>query len=313
MQITAPTKCPDCDSVIAVFTEPKSEITTHWCENVKCKGRIADMLTFVAGRTTLEIEGLGPEMAAILAEKQLVVTLADLFEFSNDAYAAFDRVGAEAFSANMNKRGIPGAAAIKMIKTVERAKRATWDRWIASLGIPMIGHTLGKVLAKEASLDSNAMELLPFHLAKAVLKDIEGIGLHKKEEINVHAADRNFAILCQRLHAAGVRPTALDKPVVAEGSPLAAMVFCITGEFLETIGSREYITQELTKLGATAKSGVSKKLTHLLVGTEAGSTKLAKAAALPAIQQMGEDALVELLTKHGVKVNGYELNVDWAD
>lgn len=310
-EITAPTQCPECSSLIVEFTEEKSGITTHWCENIECPGRIADMLTFAAGRTLLEIEGLGPEMATALAKGGYVVTLADLFEFCAEARKALDRVGPERFGEGMRKKGLQGAATIKMIETVERAKSATWDRWIAALGIPMIGHTLGKVLAKELELGSEAMILLPGLLMTAITKQIDGIGVHKNKEIETYATSERFVHLCTRLHQVGVRPTPLEKLKVVEGAPLEGMAFCITGEFYE-IGSREYISRELVKLGAVSKSGVSKKVTHLLVGTEPGRTKLTKADELK-IPQKDETWLAETLAKHGIKVTGSDLAMEWAD
>lgn len=311
-EIQAPTVCPDCTGPVVAYTEEKSDITTHWCENVECPGRIADMLTFIADRTLLEIEGLGPEMAAALAKGGYVKTLADLFEFCNDARPALERVGAERFSAGMNKKGLPGAATIKMIETVERAKTAPWDRWIAALGIPTIGLSLGKVLAKELALQPEDMQVrFGEKIIESMDRQIEGIGFVKKEELSAFALSPRQAIICSRLHAAGVRPTSLEAPKVVAGAPLAGMVFCITGEFY-TVGSREFITAELVKLGAVSKSGVSKKVNHLLVGTEAGRTKLTKAKEL-GIAQYDEDWLTETLTKHGVKVSGADMAMEWAD
>lgn len=311
IEIVAPTTCPECAGPVTPHTEPKSEITTHWCSNAECPGRIADMLTFIADRTLLEIEGLGPEMAAALAKGGYVYTLADLFEFCNEAKAYVDRVGAERFSEGMRKRGLPGAAMIKMVETVERAKTATWDRWLAALGIPTIGLTLGKVLAKELALESASLGTLPDNFLRVADMTIDGIGFIKKEELLGFARSVRSHELCERLYAAGVRPTPLEAPKVVAGAPLAGMVFCITGECYQT-GSREFITQELTKLGASGKSGVSKKVTHLIVGTEAGKTKLAKAKELK-IAQYDEDWLTETFTKYGVKVSGADMAMEWAD
>lgn len=308
-EITAPTHCPDCAAEVHSFTEEKSQITTHWCENAECPGRIADMLVFVADRTILEIEGLGPETAAALAKQRYVVTLADLFEFCRDARVALDRVGEERFKEGMQRRGLPGAATIKMIETVERAKTASWERWIAALGIPMIGLSLGKTLARELKFDTEMFACLPQALYLAPEIQIEGIGFHKREELRRTVYSYRFVSLCRRLYNVGVRPTPIEQPVVTEGAPLSTMVFCITGEFYG-LGSRDFLTKKLVELGATAKSGVSKKLTHLLVGSEPGSTKLKKAAELK-LKQMEEGELTDLLAKHGVKTSA-GMDMEWA-
>jgi DNA ligase (NAD+) len=313
--INAPTQCPDCNSAIVEYTEPKSSITTHWCENALCPGRVADMLTHIADRKLLEIEGLGPEMAATLAKAGYITNIADLFEFLNECAFALSKHGEDKFSTVMKKRGLSAAAVLNMIETAERAKTAGWDRWIAALGIPMIGITLGKVIAKERKLTSEGMLSLPMKLYLPTLtrdhEEIEGVGFHKRAELNKFALDAEGSLICQRLYTAGVRPTPVEQPAVVEGSPLDKVAFCITGEFYE-IGSREYITTQLVKLGAVSKSGVTKKVTHLLVGTEPGQTKLKKAADLK-IPTYDTDWISEQFVKYGLKAAGGALDVEWAD
>ena len=308
-EITAPTQCPDCASQVEAHTEEKSQITTHWCTNDECPGRIANMLEFVGKREQLEIEGLGPEMCAALAKGGYVVSLADLFEYCNDAKLALDRVGADRFSAGMNKKGLGGADTIKMIETTERAKTATWPRWLASLGIPSIGVVLATALAKELNLTPDDFPTLPYKILVGLgLSMIEGIGIHKKAELKAFAENPRSVELCKRLHAAGVRPTAIEQPKMVEGAPLAGTVFVITGDLFE-IGSREGLTANLEKLGAVSKSGVSKKVNLLIVGSEPGQTKLTKAKEL-GIKQVDADWVEETFKKYGIATGS---SMDWAD
>jgi len=139
---------------------------------------------------------------------------------------------------------------------------------------------------------------------------IENLGPHKKEQLGKHSTDAYFADVVARLHNAGVHPTPLTQAVEgAEGvdAPLKGIVFCITGEFYE-VGSREHITKNMVALGATAKTGVSKKLTHLLVGTEPGSSKMRKAGELN-LPQLDEDWLTKTFKENGISVSG---TLDWA-
>jgi len=312
LDIVAPTACPECAGPISVHTDPKSEVTTHWCTYDACPGRLTDFLTFIADRRQLEIEGLGPEMAEALVRKGYVTNLADLFEFCNNCAAGLAKLGEEKFSLKVKAMGLSAAAVLKMIDTAEVAKTASWERWIACLGIPMIGITLGKMLARERKLTSEDMAILPTKLfIHPEDKAIDGIGFRKLDELNAFSANPANIDLTLRLFHAGVRPKPVFQVEVADGAPLAGMSFLITGE-LFAIGSREYITKQFEKLGATKKSGVTKKVTHLIVGTEAGSSKLAKAAELK-IPQYGEDWVRETLAKHGINVGGNGLNVDWME
>jgi hypothetical protein len=41
-EITAPTHYPECTTPIFAYTEKRSGITTHWCENTEYPGRVRD-------------------------------------------------------------------------------------------------------------------------------------------------------------------------------------------------------------------------------------------------------------------------------
>jgi DNA ligase (NAD+) len=310
-EIVAPTRCPDCSNEIEVYVEPKSKITTHWCVNDLCPGRLADMLTYVADRTLLEIDGLGPEMAAKLAKDGYVTNLADLFEFLIDAQYAIHEFGEPKFSGEMANKGFMGAATIAMVKTLDRALTLGWDRWIAALGIPMIGLRLGKVLAEKLELSEQDFKRLPHLLLTLETFEIEGIGPHKKAELLIYARDPRFRDVCERLHAARVTPKPMKQAVVVEGSPLAGVTFVLTGEFT-ALGSRDYISDHLTRLGAVAKTGVTKKVSHLIVGSEPGAVKTQKAKAL-GIQMVDDTWLNDIFVKYGLTRVGGSFEIEDAE
>ncbi len=91
---------------------------------------------------------------------------------------------------------------------------------------------------------------------------------------------------------ASVRLLASPPPVTAQ-KPLEGVCFVLTGEF-DAIGNRDHITARLEARGAVSKSGVSKIVTHLIVGAAPGKSKLTKAEQL-GIQQVGVDWLTEAL------------------
>jgi NAD-dependent DNA ligase len=93
--------------------------------------------------------------------------------------------------------------------------------------------------------------------------------------------------------------------------PLAGYVMCITGEFLPT--ERDTLSKMLSALGATMKSGVSKKLTHLLVGEGAGQSKLSKAKELN-LPMLKREWLVKTLEANGMALkNDSKFETEWDD
>lgn len=308
-EIQPPTQCPDCASSIEAFTEKKSNVTTHWCPNVYCPGRVADMLTFVAGRDLLEIDGLGPELAAKLAKSGYVHSLADFFGFLVDTENAIAVQGREYVGTSLLKAGFPVSAVLKMVDSLPRVRIAPWDRWIAALGIDMIGVRLGKVLAEKLELKPGDFHRLCSRFFRLSDMEIEGIGFHKKESILRFATGPASETICQALYKYGVRPKSIAIAKV-EGTPLAGMSFVITGEFPE-LGTRDYITSKLVSLGAVSKSGVTSKVTHLLVGTEPGLSKLSKAKALN-LPQLDSGWLQKTFAEHGIQVVGGDFFLEEA-
>lgn len=298
--ITAPYVCPECNTRITI--EKTKEITTHWCESVNCPGRLRDYFTFVAGRGILEIDALGPEMANWLVSDGYALNIADLFEFGNELSGKITQYGEAKIAKTM------GAAVVKMAKSLENAKTADWDRWIAALGIPLVSMTLGKILAIQLELKSEGMLGLTRDFAAAAREGkIEGAGVKKLEFISEWAGNQANLELVTRLYLAGVRPKPLAKKIALAGNlPLSDVKFVITGEFNQ---SRDIITQKLVSLGAEAKSGVSTKVNLLVVGTSPGGSKL-KAAERNNIKKVDAIWLSQTFKSNNVEWDDSEEVVD---
>ena len=309
--IEAPSVCPSCEGAIRETQDSKSGVLSHFCVNPDCPGRLAAYLGYVAGRDVLEIDELGPETISKLIEDGYVTSLADLFTFAHGIIEGVENKGEELVAAKLNKLGIPGASTIKMAKSLEKVKTRDWDRWLAALGIPGIARTLSKMLATHFRLGEKDMDILPSILSKGDYSLIEGIGDKKEAELRRYLP--SIEVLCKELYEAGVRPKSLLAPSADPNKiqPLAGYVMCITGEFLPT--ERETIQKMLTSLGAVMKTGVSKKLTHLLVGEGAGKTKLAKASELN-IPKLGREWLVKTLEANGLTLKeDSKFEAEWDD
>jgi len=304
--IVPPTKCPECGSKLETLND--TGIETLWCKNMDCPGQVRDYLTFIGDRDNLEIDGLGPDMASRLVADGYVRTIGELFTFQCEAKNGITALGQEKFEKAMVKKGFSGAAVVKMVASMENAKTADWDRWIAALGVPMLGRTLGKVLAITLKLDSDDMSNLCKKLASIINKDIEGIGVRKREMIVSWANEPRSQQICQELYNCGVRPKSAVVISPTGATPLAGIAFAITGEFTE---DRESITRKLVSLGATSKSGVSKNCNLLIKGSMPGKTKLQKAIQL-GVKIVEVDWLVETLQKNGIALVASGLAVEEA-
>jgi DNA ligase (NAD+) len=297
--IVPPTHCPECNSTLEV--RGVSDIVVLQCTNGLCPGRIAAHFSHIGKREYLEIDGLGDEMAGLLVRGEYARNVGELFEFQVESLTRLNKVGDDAFLADARKGGFD-ATFPKMLRSMENAKSASWERWIAALGIPMIGRTLGKVIATYCKLDSEAMATLPESLlAVSQAVDVEGLGPIKSRILELWASDPGNQKICKTLYECGVRPKSLVRKVDAMvGEPLKGISFVLTGEFSEP---REKLTVMLTNLGAVSKSSVSKNVTHLIVGDVPGHSKITKYNELVAkgvnIQKVGKDWLEKALADAG--------------
>lgn len=300
-EITVPTHCPECHTKLEVLDEDKTGVETSWCVNFDCPGRIRDMFSFIGDRDILEIDGLGPEMSTKLAAEGFARNVGELFSFQNDALEGFTKFGEDKFEKAMARKGFSGAVAVRMVHSLEKAKVATWDRWIATLGIPMVSKSLGRVIATTMKLTPDSMKDLPRLLKEFASLDVPGMGAKKKDFIRDWVSEPRHVRICQELYAAGVRPTPLATAVVGSaGTPLAGIAFCVTGELLEL--DREKLSSLLESLGATKKSGVSKNCTHLIRLDAPGKSKVAAAEKL-GIPIVDKTWVMEQLAKGGISLN----------
>jgi DNA ligase (NAD+) len=302
-EIMPPTECPECQKPLVEKDEGGVGILQQFCTNTLCPGVARETLEFIGSRDVLETDGLGPEMARKLVDTGYARNLGELYQFQNEALVIIRNTGEESFVNLMRKKGFD-VTILKMVKSLEKAKTASWERWIKALCIPMIGNTLGKAIAMKLDLQPTGFEfLVPTGLIPFTTQEVEQFGEAKMAAIRDWCTEDNHK-LCYTLFQLGVRPTAIEKPKVVAGAPLTGTIFCITGEIDE---DRKSLYRKLESLGAIGKSGVSSKVNLLVVLPGAGKSKLTKATEL-GIKQVGQDWLIQTLAE-----NGLGLEKDFAE
>ncbi|XP_058450932.1 replication factor C subunit 1 [Malaya genurostris] len=118
-----------------------------------------------------------------------------------------------------------------------------------------------------------------------------------------HERKRMSAMLYQKFknRSGPANPGSKEIP---KGKPdcLAGLQFVVTG-VLESL-ERDECAQIIKDFGGKVVSSVTKKVTHMVIGEEAGPSKLAKAEEL-GIPQLSEDALLNLIRERsGLSTNG---------
>jgi DNA ligase (NAD+) len=262
-----PTECPACGTPV-IEEGPRTICPNRFGCLAQLKGRIVHF----GARNALDIEGLGEETASLLVDRGLVRELAGLFELE-----AEQLLGLEGFAEK---------SATALVEAV-RAKRAPeLNRFLSALGIPEVGVTVARDLARNFG-SFNRLRVV----TREDLEAVPGIGPRMSEAITGFFADERNAQALDALLAHGVEPQETE-PAPPDLPDLGAAVF--TGAIPVP---RVVAESAWRRVGGTTTGSVSKKTAFVVAGEDAGS-KLEKAEKL-GVEVLDFEQFVERLREHG--------------
>ena len=277
-----PTACPDCGAPVRwELTEDKRAertVKVLYCTNrVSCPAQLKRAVEHFAGRTAMDIEGLGSKLVDQLVSSGLVGRLSDLYRLVQADLASLERMG--------------GKSAANLLEALERSKAQPLARVLFALGIPQVGESTARDLAVHfGSLDAlmaaapEALEAVPEVGPKVAASVTEAFG-GPELQAEVHQL-RELGVRFPELAPPPAEPPADEAPSAVEGR-----TFVLTGT-LPTM-KRSAAKALLLEAGAKVTGSVSKKTDFLVAGADAGS-KLTKAQAL-GVAVIDEAALLALL------------------
>ena len=260
-----PSHCPVCGGDIV----RESGESASRCINTNCPARLKESVLHFSARSVMNIDGLGESLVNQLVEKQMVRSVADLYQLTAEQLMTLERMGKK--------------SADRIIANIAASRKQPLPRILNGLGIPFVGERTGSILADTfGSVDA--------------IKDADLDTLQAAEEVGpkvAHSIRRFFdeprnRELIERLRAAGLQFEHTKKKTAGR---LAGKTFVITGTLPEW--SREEAKEQIEAAGGKVSGSVSKKTSYLVAGDDAGS-KLQKATEL-GISVLDEAALRELI------------------
>lgn len=265
-----PTECPVCGSAIERLP---GEAVARCTGGLVCPAQRKRALEHFAQRRALDIDGLGEKIIDQLVEHNLVRTPADIFNLGFSTLVALERFADK--------------SAQNLIDSIEKAKHTKLERFIFALGIPDVGESTAKDLARHFGSLDPVMDA-----SVETLMEVEGVGPVVAESIHQFFAEEHNRTVIEQLRAPGkvTWPEGPPAPRAPQGV-LAGKTIVLTGT-LPTL-AREQAKEMLEAAGAKVAGSVSKKTDYVVAGAEAGS-KLAKAEEL-GITILDEDGMRKLL------------------
>jgi DNA ligase (NAD+) len=261
-----PRDCPVCATPLV---RPAAEKVWR-CPNQECPSRGVEALIHFAGRSALDIEGLGEKTVLALWDLGLVRDPGDIFSLTRDQLLSLPLFA--------------GKKADLVLSSIDASKRAGLVRVLVGLGIRHVGPPTARDLAQSfGSIEA---------IARASEEDlcaVEGIGPVLAATIRSWFDDPRNAEVVAKLVRAGV--LVVQERVEITG-PLSGRTIVLTGSL--TTLTREAATLRITQAGGTVTSGVSKKTDYVVAGENPG-TKLVRAESLgiPILDEAGLLALLE--------------------
>lgn len=218
-------------------------------------------LAHFAGKSALDIDGLGKKTVALLMQHELVGEFDDFFELTRDELLALP--------------GFKEKSADNLIASLKAATRPSLDRLLVGLSINHVGEETAYVLAQQFGTLAALMRASREEIAR-----VEGIGEIIAESVEAWFAQKENAKMIERL-LTHVRP---EKVVTPAQGPLSGMSVVITGT-LEGF-SREEAEAAVRRAGGTPAGSVSKKTAFVVAGENAGSKEeKAKALGVPVVTE----------------------------
>ncbi len=277
--------CPCCHSVL--YQTP-GQIAKRCLNGFGCEDQAIQRLIHFVSRDALNIDGLGEKHIARFYALNLMTTPVDIFTLE-DRNTAF-KESIETWE------GWGKQSAQNLWDAINKVRVLPLDKLIYALGIPQIGQTTAKLLAKYFTTFERFLETLlkaqqNDSMVHKELMPIEGIG---------HGMARDIIDFFQQKHNLQMVEGLLKHITVlsceaAENLPLSGKTVVFTGS-LEQI-SRSEAKAQAEKLGAKVGSAVSAQTTFVVAGKDAGQ-KLKAATAL-GVEVIDENAWQEMISAVG--------------
>ncbi len=260
-----PSVCPICGEPTVVI-ESDTGVENLYCDNQKCEGKLINRLDHFCGKKGLDIKGLSKATLEKLIDWGWVTKLEEIFTLSWYIEEWKQKPGFGEKSVN------------NIISAIGKARDASLDAVISSIGIPLIGKTVSKDLAKRFKTYKNFRD--------AIEKDydftqIHGYGFEMQESLLRFDYSELDNIV--KFHLNIIE----EEPEVENSRTLGHLTFVITGK-LQLYKNRDALKAEIEAHGGKVSGSVSKNTDYLInndINSTSSKNKKAQELGVPIITE----------------------------
>lgn len=277
-----PTLCPACGHFAEIHADNGREVL--YCENPNCRAKMHDILVNFCGKHGMDINGLSEERLNILMDEGLVTDFASIYGLKRwkGKMVSLDR-----FGMNMVNN---------LLSAIEDSRHCNLDNVLVAIGIPGIGRSSAKTMAKHIweimqPGDKSPLETL-LRAADAcydwsVLSDF---GTKTSNNINQYLSDSHDTV------AKLVDILDIHKDDSPAKNALDGKTFCITGK-LNHYSNRDELVKVIESMGGKVVSGVTKKTDYLINNDPISNSSKNRKAKEFGIQILSEENFLRIMSK----------------
>lgn len=262
--------CPVCGTPLT-----RIEGEAAWvCPNkYGCKPQITGRIEHFVARHAMNIDGIGEEVAVQLFDSGMVKNVADLYSLTGNRLLCLEHFQQKAAS--------------RILNGIRKSLEVPFERVLFAIGIPFVGETTAKVLARNVHTIDRLMQMTALELSS-----IPEIGPKIADSIVDFFANPDNVTIIERLREAGVQLCLSEEELANRTNLLEGKKIVISGVFARH--SREEYKAMIEQNGGKNVSSISAATSYVLAGENMGPAKLEKARKL-SIPIINEDEFLAML------------------
>ena len=262
--------CPVCGTSL---TRVEGEAAWVCPNKYGCKPQITGRIEHFVARHAMNIDGIGEEVAVQLFDSGMVKNVADLYSLTGNRLLCLEHFQQKAAS--------------RILNGIRKSLEVPFERVLFAIGIPFVGETTAKVLARNVHTIDRLMQMTALELSS-----IPEIGSKIADSIVDFFANPDNVTIIERLREAGVQLCLSEEELANRTNLLEGKKIVISGVFARH--SREEYKAMIEQNGGKNVSSISAATSYVLAGDNMGPAKLEKARKL-SIPIINEEEFLAML------------------